>query len=110
MKTCINNSIQIYLEQLLKQFDKSEPKYRDRLYDWYKNIRVEIASKGFLYYKDGGREMFLSNPKVLAGGLFYIHSITTGQDVTQRMITGVLGINISSIKDSYRAVKTFLDL
>lgn len=113
MEGCINNKIQVYLEQLISKFGVigcQGDDQKEELYDWYKDVRTEIASKGFLYLKEKhNKENFISNPKSIAGGLYYLFCVKNAIDITQKKIQDEIGTNQLAIRKSYRAVKNLLD-
>lgn len=107
---CVNNKIQEYMELLVKETNIREriddDEYMNILYEYYKDIRVEIASKGYiLLTKPNGEEKMISNPKAIAGGLFYLFCVKCGQSILQRDIMKIVGITHTPIANSYRAIQ-----
>lgn len=117
--SCINNQIQTYIEHLREKLQRHYIKDNEVqiLYEMYKEIRVEMASKGFLVLSKQTHtnrhkfqpEKLMSNPKVIACGIFYIWTVLTEQNYTQNDISKVLGISIVSVSQGYRVVKQYLD-
>ena len=107
---CINNKIQEYMEILIKETNIREKVNDEELmniiYEWYKDIRVEITIRGhILLTKPNGEERMISNPKAIASGLFYLFCVKAGQSIRQRDIGDIIGITHAPIANAYRAIK-----
>lgn len=96
--TCINNTIQRYMEELITKLKLTNT---EKLYDMYKEVRVEMAANGMISLRDSTKCM--TNPKSIAAALVYIWVISNREHgVTQRDIAAAAGITESTITANYR--------
>ena len=78
---CLSDKIKFHIEDYHVKFPIGEI---DGLWELYKEVRIEIGTKGFIWYKE--EDKILSNAKTIATHLIYIWLIISGQPATQHQI------------------------
>lgn len=102
-KGCINNTIQKYIEDIVKYLEISPD---ESLYELYKEIRTEIASYGMITMK--GSNKCISNPKSISASIVYIWAYANGVIATQQDLADATGLTMSTIRMNYKHIIKWL--
>lgn len=113
--SCINNTIQKYMEQGISYFKLEQTEV---LYELYKEIRTTMASDGFICAKVIQKRRFqhytiekmLTNPKTIAASLIYLWGLTFDNwKITQKTVQACFSISQATVGNGAKVLQSYFE-